>query len=127
MAAPGPNRRAHARHPCQMSCQLVNTGGDPLPGELLNIGMGGAAIRVYGMLRARSFTLKISTATEVLAVDCRVVRTDPPAPGTKFAVHGVLFSTDPTTQTKLRILIDQVRSRSNMGGPKTMGGYWKPR
>ncbi len=110
-----------------MNCQLINTGGDPLPGELLNIGMGGAAIRVYGTLKARSFTLKISTATEVLALDCRVVRNEPSPPGAKFAVHGVNFAADATTQAKLRILIDQVRARSNMGGPKTMGGYWKPR
>lgn len=110
-----------------MNCRLVNTGGDPLPGELLNIGMGGGALRVYGTLKARQFTLQITTATEVLAIDARVVRNEPPAPGARFSVYGVTFAADPASQTKLRILIDQVRARSNMGGPKTMGGYWKPR
>ena len=110
-----------------MNCQLINTGGENLSGEIINIGMGGAGLRVYGTLKARQFTLKISTATEVLCIDCRVVRSEPPAAGVRFSVVGVNFATDPASQTKLRILIDQVRLRSNMGGPKTMGGYWKPR
>lgn len=81
-------------------------------------------MRVYGALKAKQFTLSITTATEVLSLDARVVRTEAPAAGQRFGVFGIAFGSDATTQAKLRILVDQVRARSNMGGPRTMGGYW---
>ena len=124
---PHPNRRMYARHVCRLSFTTLNTGGGALSGTVLNIGMGGAYVRILGLLKVSRLTLNIALDKKILPIEARVVRSagvDPSA--SNLTLYGLEFAKDIETQQRLRAILDYVRVRSNLGGPRTMSGYWTP-
>lgn len=124
---PHPNRRMYARHVCRLNFTTLNTGGGAMSGTVLNIGMGGAYVRILGSLKVTRLTLNIALDKKILPVEARVVRSagvDPSA--SNLTLYGLEFDKDMATQQTLRVILDYVRVRSNLGGPRTMSGYWTP-
>ena len=122
-----PNRRMYARHLCRLGFTTLNTGGGAMNGQVLNIGMGGAYVRVLGTLKVTRLALNISIENRTVSLDARVVRSagvDPAA--SNVTLYGLEFAKDVETQHKLKVILDHVRTRSNLGGPRTMSGYWTP-
>ena len=105
-----PSRRVHGRFPCSLSVLIRPTGGRELAGEVLNISVGGALLRVPGTLPSPQLALEIASGKDKVAVAARVVRSagaDPKDP--KALLYGVTFQHDERSERKVRILIDRVR------------------
>ena len=115
----------YARHVCRLGFTTLNTGGGALSGQVLNIGMGGAFVRVLGSLKVSRLTISVAVDKQTLSLEARVVRSagvDPTAPNV--TLYGLEFGKDVETQQRLRVIVDHVRARTNLGGPRTMSGYW---
>lgn len=120
-----PSRRQHARYTCQLPFKATGTGArEALEGTVLNVGMGGAYIRVKGTLKLKTLTLRVSMGAETLSVEARVVRSAGLDPKEKdVTLYGVEFTTDATTQGRLHLIVDRVRTSS---APSiSMTRYWR--
>lgn len=107
-----PSRRQHARFACALSLFAIAAGGrGPLEGLLLNIGMGGAFVKLKGSLPKSVCTLRISCGQDTISVDARVVRIARSDPADRLAMfYGLEFLTDSSTKHRVRSLVDRVRS-----------------
>ncbi len=107
-----PSRRQHARFACTLSLLAIASGvRGPLEGTMLNVGMGGAFVKVKGALPGGSCTLRITLGEETISLGARVVRISSD-PVERLAGHyGLEFSTDSDTRQRVRLLVDRVRSQ----------------
>ena len=126
MAAPP--RRLHARYLCRLPVRIaVPTDKVPVEATALNVGMGGAYLRVRGALKITALRLEIVQERSVVTLDARVVRnagTDPK--DSKYSYYGVEFAMDDRTLQRVRLMVDRVRSGSNTmtGTTLPMANYW---
>ncbi len=122
-----PSRREHARFVCRLELKIVGSGQrTPVEGTMLNLGMGGAYILSKGVLKLSTATLRVALGAETLSVDARIIRsagTDPKDPQSTY--YGIEFARDGSTQGRLKLLVDRVRSGPTSSGPDRMSGYWK--
>lgn len=96
-----------------------------LEGAVLNIGMGGAYIRVKGTLKLKTVTLRVALGAETMSMEARVVRTGGIDASDKAStLYGLEFLKDSTNQGRLRLVVDRVRANTNLGMP-TMRNYWR--
>ncbi|MBI4348610.1 MAG: PilZ domain-containing protein [Elusimicrobia bacterium] len=107
-----PSRRQHARFACALSLFAIAAGGrGPLEGLLLNVGIGGAYVKLKGTLPKPQCTLRINCGEDTFAVDARVVRIAPADPADRAATfYGLEFLNDSSTKLRVRSLVDRVRS-----------------
>lgn len=121
-----PSRRQHARYTCQLPFKAIGTGArEMLEGAVLNIGMGGAYIRVKGTLKLKTVTLRVALGAETMSMEARVVRTGGIDASDKAStLYGLEFLKDSTNQGRLRLVVDRVRANTNLGMP-TMRNYWR--
>lgn len=120
-----PSRRQHARYTCQLPFRATGTGArEALDGTILNVGMGGAYIRVKGTIKLKTLTLRVALGSETLLVEARVVRTAGLDPKDKdVTLYGVEFMKDSTNQGRLHLIVDRVRTASAPGFSMTR--YWR--
>ena len=123
-----PPRRLHARYLCRLPVRIaIPAAKDPVEATALNVGMGGAYLRVRGPLKITALKLEIVQERSVVALDARVVRNAGVDPkDSKFSYYGVEFASDDRTLQRVRMLVDRVRSGSNAttGTSLPMANYW---
>lgn len=118
-----PSRREHARFACKLSMQALGAGSrGPMDGTMLNVGMGGALVRLKGLLPRSPFTVRVVCGEESMSLNARVVRIAGLDPDDRqWTLYGLEFIIDPQMFLRVRILVDRVRSGSNPGA----NGYSK--
>ncbi|MBI4423964.1 MAG: hypothetical protein HY554_09570 [Elusimicrobia bacterium] len=107
--AAAPSRRLHARY----VCRLPFTTGDKSaqPGALLNIGMGGAYLRVRGTLREKMIRLDVEIGQERMTLTVRVAWSGGVDPSDKAStLYGIEFGTETHTREKVRLIVDRIRT-----------------
>lgn len=122
-----PSRRQHARFTCKLPLRISGAGAKaPVEGTMLNVGMGGAYVRVVGTLRLATILVRVAFGNEALSLEARVLRSAGVDAGdSRATMYGIEFLNDNSTQGRLRLLLDRVRTSSQGGAPSKMTGYWK--
>lgn len=120
-----PSRRAHARYPCSLAVQVqISSLRKSADGTLLDIGMGGALLRVRGALDERPLQLQVFYEKKAFVLEARVARRAGKDPkDSVYNLYGLNFVLDMETQTYLKFLVDRLRA-SVQFGPKISRDYW---
>jgi len=123
---PLPSRRIHARYPCKLKIRVfIPRGKAGFDGEMLNVGMGGAFLRIGGSVDGASLQLDVESGRERLSLKARVVRNaGKDAKEPKFNFYGIQFSFTPETENHIRLLVDRVRSGASPGLSMPVRDYW---
>ena len=78
---------------------------------MLNVGIGGAYMRLKGTLPSGSSTLRIALGNETISLGARVVRIASDPLERLAHCYGLEFATDSDTRARVRLLVDRVRSQ----------------
>lgn len=121
-----PSRRLHARYPCKLKVRVFTARGrEGVDGELLNVGMGGAFLRVSGTLDGGMLQLDVESGRERINLQAKMVRTagkDPKDPKANF--YGLQFQVNPRSEPQIRVMVDRVRSGGSVGYSMPVRDYW---
>ena len=122
-----PTRRLHARYLCRLPFVVLSPrSAKPVDGEILNIGMGGAHLRVHGTLSERQKSqLQVTVGGETFLMHVLVAWFPGPDPKDPTSnLYGVRFPTDDMNQLQVKVAVDRVRSQGGPAAPRVMRNYW---
>lgn len=123
---PRPSRRQHARYPCRLGARIWEHGYPrKLEAVILDIGMGGALVRVKGTLPVPGEArLEVPVGEDPLLLKARVVRAAGKDPKDRaFEGYGLAFLLEGRSHLRLKRLVDQVRKDIEFK-PDLTRDYW---
>lgn len=125
-----PSRRRHARFPCRIPVRArASNSRRWYEGELINLSLGGALLRLPAALSGPHLLLEIDAAEGKLALEARVVRSAREGKDKAAMLFGVVFEHDGMSERSLRPILDRVRREEWASKTGTEGGelkrdYW---
>lgn len=115
--------RVFARFPCRLATEVVTQKGSS-QGDIINIGAGGALLRLRGKLdEGQKVRLRAKCDGETFEIDTRVLRDNgPDSRDSKATLYGLTFME--STQRMAGLLVDRVRQHAPPSHNVPLKDYW---